>query len=61
MIFTDFVHIRSFIPAFLFPCAEDKSAENLRHDLKQLSFDGGISKRKAETKDKPPVTHSVNM
>jgi hypothetical protein len=40
---------------------EDNSPENLRQDLKQLSFDGGISRRKVEDKNKPPVSHSVNM
>ena len=40
---------------------EDNSPENLRQDLKQLSFDGGVSRRKVEDKNKPPVSHSVNM
>ncbi|CAB3998411.1 dual specificity mitogen-activated kinase kinase 4 isoform X2 [Paramuricea clavata] len=40
---------------------EDNSPENLRQDLKQLSFDGGISRRKVEDKNKPPVSHSVNI
>ncbi|XP_046854546.1 LOW QUALITY PROTEIN: dual specificity mitogen-activated protein kinase kinase 4-like [Xenia sp. Carnegie-2017] len=35
--------------------------ENLRQDLKKLSFDGELSKRKTMVKEKAHVAHSVNM